>query len=436
VFFTTARQLVNGDTDVDNDLYACDIPAGVPAPVGAANPCASLTRVSGTASGAKVASVPVVSEDGSQVYFVANGSALADNLGTNGAAPVAGDSNLYLWIKDAAHPAGQVRFVARLDTNDLDDFFERSQLTADGRFLLFLTASRLVTDGPGADNDDQIDAYRYDAVTKAMVRVSTSVSGSGGNGSGFDVSMSEVAPAMAADGSPLIFNTAEGLSASDTNGVTDVYAWHDDGGVSVISAGGGTSVGITPSGRDIFFATDAQVSAVDGDFSTDIYDARVHGGFGPAQTTPCAGDGCRGPRSQPPGLAGSRSGLSGDRDAKNAAATFSLRAVTAAQRRRLAARGKVSLTAVANAAGMVRATARAKIAGRLTTVGSARRTMTKPGSLAVTLKLSRRARKQLAARGRMTVKVSVSHSKATRGQSVTVTLTRARATKSSVRGRS
>ena len=43
VFFTTRQQLVNGDTDNSNDLYACDIPPGSPPPVGAANPCASLT---------------------------------------------------------------------------------------------------------------------------------------------------------------------------------------------------------------------------------------------------------------------------------------------------------------------------------------------------------------------------------------------------------
>ena len=96
-----------------SDLYVCEIPDGAPAPVGAANPCASLIRVSGIAASARVESVAAVSDDGSQVYFAARG-VLADNLGTKDTAPVDGELNLYLWTKDAAHPAGQVRFVAEL----------------------------------------------------------------------------------------------------------------------------------------------------------------------------------------------------------------------------------------------------------------------------------------------------------------------------------
>jgi hypothetical protein len=137
-----------------------------------------------------------------------------------------------------------------------------------------------------------------------------------------------------------------------------------------------------------------------------------------------------------PGLAGSRSGLSGDSDTRDAAVVLSLRAVTVAQRRRLAATGRLALTVKANKAGRVSATARAKIGGRSVTVASGRRTMTEPGSVAVTLKLSRNARSRLAVRGRLTVKVVVGHSKASRGRSVTLKLTRARATKSSVGGRS
>jgi hypothetical protein len=434
VFFTTNQQLVNGDIDQTNDLYACDIPAGVPAPVGSANPCGALTEVSGTASGAQaqVESVSVVSDDGSRVYFVAQG-VLADNLGANGAAPVAGQSNLYLWIKDAAHPAGEVRFVAKLDVGDVGG----PQLTPDARYLVFTTAAALVTSGPGSDDDGGAkDVYRYDAGTHQIVRVSTSVAG-GGN-SGFDVSI-PAASAMTSDGSTVIFNTAEALSASDTNGVTDVYAWHD-GQVSLISPSppsGAGSLGITPSGRDIFFGTSSPLLAADRDAIGDIYTARVGGGFAlPRPPALCSGDGCQGLLSGAPGLAGPRSGLSGDSDPDDAATAFSLRAVTATQRRRLAATGKVSLTVAANAAGRVTATARAKIGGRSVTVASGRRTMTTPGSMAVALKLSRNARAQLAARGRLTVKVSVSHSKATRGRSVTLKLTRARAKKSSVRGRS
>jgi hypothetical protein len=432
VFFTTDQQLVDGDIDQTTDLYACDIPAGAPAPVGAANPCSTLTQVSGTASGAQVASVPVVSGDGSRAYFVAGGAALADNLGVNGVAAVGGRTNLYLWTKDAAHPAGEIRFVARLDANDLS----RPQLTPDARYLVFTTASALVTGGPGADTTDAAgDVYRYDAKAHAIVRVSTAVTGGGGNGAGFDASI-VAASAMTPDGSMVVFDSAEALSPSDTNGVTDVYGWRD-GQVSLISSGGGRSVGVTASGRDIFFTTDAPVLAADRDVNRDIYTARVGGGFDlPPQPPPCAGDGCRGLSSNAPTLAGPRSGPLEDSDPRDAAAVLSLRAVSASQRRRLAATGKLALTVAADEAGRVTATAKAKIGGRSVTVGSARRTMTKPGSVVLTLKLSRKARAQLAARGRLTVRVSVSHSKAPRARSVTLKLTRARAKQSSVGGRS
>jgi Tol biopolymer transport system component len=418
VFFTTSQQLVNGDTDTGQDLYACDIPSGAPAPVGAANPCTTLTEVSGTATDAQVENVVAISKDGSRVYFVARG-VLAGNLGVGdvGASTGTGAHNLYVWDRDDAHPAGTTRFVARLDASSLG----RAQMTSDGRYLLFLTAGSMVTDGPGADTDGAMDAYRYDAVTKAMVRVSKSVSGGGGNGQGYDVSLIP-ALSMTADGSTVIFDSAEPLSVGDTDGVTDVYAWHDHGGVSLISAGGGGSLGISPSGRDIFFSTGTQVLAGDRDFNIDIYDARVGGGFAPVQTTPCSGDECRGQHSQPPSLAGPLSAGSGGLGEVAVSPAFSLRAVSAAQRKALAATGKVSLTVTTNAPGTINIKATATIGGRSVTVGSARRTLTAAEKIAVRLTLSKKARSQLAARGKLSVRIAVSHSKVALDRSLTLRL--------------
>lgn len=440
VFFTTSQQLVNGDTDATRDLYACDIPAGAPAPVGAANGCAKLTQMSGNATNAQVENVISVSNDGSRVYFVAQGAALASNLGVGDVGPampslaVPNPHNLYVWERDDAHPAGTTRFVARLADNDVD--IVRTQMTPDGRYLLFLTASKLVTAGPGADTDDAVDAYRYDAVNKVIARVSTSVSGSGGNDSGFGVTTSLACPdpkncssplsSMTADGSTVIFDSAEALSAGDTNGVTDVYGWHDDGRVSLISAGGGSSIGITSSGRDLYFTSDAPVLAADGDFNKDIYDARVGGGFAQTQTAPCSGDGCRGQRSQPPNLPGPAAPPGGS-DGAEAPPGFSLRAVSAAQRKKLAASGKVGLVVTANAPGTISVKTSATVGRRSTTAGSARRTLTAPGKVTVTLSLSKKARSELAARGRLTVKVAVSHSKVALDRSVTLRLVRAKA---------
>jgi hypothetical protein len=450
VFFTTRQQLLNGDVNTGdgidtgdgtslyagNDLYACDIPAGVPAPVGATNACGSLTQISGTASDARVENVVAVSDDGSRVFFVAQG-VLAGNVGVGDVRAATPNDlccdqqphNLYVWERDSAHPAGQTRFVARLPSNDLmpPQQPKAPQLTPDGGFLLFTTANGLVAD----DSDGAQDVYRYDVSSGVLVRVSTSVVGGGSDSGSFAASMGS-GSSMTSDGSTVVFDTAEALSRDDTNGVSDVYAWRA-GEVSRISVRGGSAVGITPSGRDLFFLSEAPLLGPDGDVITDIYDARVGGGFEQAVSAPCAGEQCQGQRSQPPGLAGPLAPPSGSGGLAQASPVFSLRAVTAAQRKKLAATGKVSLTVTTNAAGTIGARATATVGGRSVTVGSAKRTLSAPGSVAVGLTLSKKARGQLVARGRLTVKIAVSHTKVALDRSVTLKLTHTTARKSAKR---
>jgi hypothetical protein len=358
VFFSTDQQLVDGDVDAGTDLYVCEIPGGVPAPVGDANSCSALREVSGVEGlSARVQSVPAVSEDGSRVYFVAKG-VLADNLGTSNAPAVDGQANLYLWSSDAAHPGGQIRFVA--DVTDPDPgaggvaSVANARMTPDGRYLVFGTSAALVTAGPGDDTDGgAADLYRYDAVTGAMVRVSTGVSGSGGNTAGMDAANSEGRGTMTSDGSTIVFVTAEALSGSDIDGVADVYAWHD-GRVSLISDGqtGGRRGWVTPSGRDIFFSSGGRLTALDGDVNDDIYDARVGGGFDLTRPVPCFGDSCRARPSAVPGLPGP-SGGAGDRGGEVVVPGFSVGAVSVTQRRRLAQTGRVTLVVKTNTPGVV-----------------------------------------------------------------------------------
>jgi hypothetical protein len=297
VFFTTTQQLVNSDTDQTNDLYECDIPPGAPAPVGAANPCASLTEVSHDATAANVQSAVKVSEDGSRLYFVAQG-VLAANLGTNDAAAVAGDENLYVWEKDAAHPAGQTTFVTKLESG-----IGSPQSTPDGRYLVFSTSDRLLA----SDTDEATDVYRYDAQTGALLRLSTDTQGTGGNEPGFAASLFFAAGRgrreLTSDGSTVVFETAEALSPADTDGVTDVYQWHE-GQVSLISSGGGQAIGITPSGQDIYFLTGVTNISV----GKAVLDARIAGGFPLNTPEPCSGEACQGalaPQPQLPGASGS-----------------------------------------------------------------------------------------------------------------------------------
>jgi hypothetical protein len=315
VYFTTTEQLLDGDTDQTNDLYACDIPPGSPAPVGDANPCSSLRQVSGPAPGARVESVTSVSDDGSAVYFLAQG-VLADNEDALKETAAAGDHNLYVWRTDAAHPAGQTAFVARLDSKDIGG----AQTTPDGRCLVFTTANQLVP----TDTDNARDVYRYDADTGVMDRVSINVLGVGGNADDVDAAIKASLTvsgssttghsshaAVSDDGDSIVFLTAEALSPLDGNGQPDVYLWKA-GHVSLISTGSvgsesqgsignsGLGAAIDGSGHDIYFNTVHPLTPGDGDDVGDVYDARIGGGFSAALAPSCSGETCQSPGSSPP----------------------------------------------------------------------------------------------------------------------------------------
>jgi hypothetical protein len=296
VFFTTKQQLLDGDSDEANDLYACEIPSGTPAPVGKANPCAALRQVSaGDPAGAVVESFGTISENGSTALFTAKG-VLADNEDALKEQAVAGDHNLYVWRTDSAHPAGQTTFVGRLDSNDINPGTGGPQATPDGRYLVFTTASQLLD----TDTDNARDLYRYDADTGQLTRASTNVFGVAGNGNGFDAASGGASD----DGTKIVFTTSEALSPADGNAEPDAYLWTPNR-VSLISTGsvgGGVSSGavirgvlatITGSGQDIYLQTTGALTPADGDDQVDVYDARIGGGFSFAQAVPCSGEKCQ-----------------------------------------------------------------------------------------------------------------------------------------------
>jgi hypothetical protein len=294
IFFSTTQQLVNGDTDETNDIYACDIPPGNPTPVGKANSCASLSEVSGASTGADASDLAVVSPDGSRAYFTSR-AVLAANPDALGETAVADENNLYLWQKDAAHPAGVTIFVGKFGFNP-NGFIGEAQTTPDGRYFVFATPNRLVE----SDTDDAVDVYRYDAETGEMIRLSTNVFGVGGNGN-FEVLMSSSVRGIAIsdDGSKVVFDTAEALSPVDGNDEFDYYLW-SAGHVSLIST---ASVGqgidyyqrayVDGSGKNIFFETAQPLAPEDGDTAIDVYDARIGGGFSHKEAPVCSGEACQ-----------------------------------------------------------------------------------------------------------------------------------------------
>ena len=162
------------------------------------------------------------------------------------------------------------------------------------------------------------------------------------------------------------------------------------------------------SGNDVFFATAQQLVAQDQDGAADLYDARVNGGVpAPQSTPPCAGDACKPPPSGAP--AEQSPGTQPFHGPGNVqGAKLKVNSITAAQVKRLARTGKLTLTVHVNKAGKVNA----DLQGRLhhhgfTTVDRATKKAHGAGKLKLKLHLSKKAKKALAKKGHLVVRIQV-----------------------------
>jgi hypothetical protein len=203
-----------------------------------------------------------------------------------------------------------------------------------GRYLVFQSYGRLVR----GDVDNARDVYRYDAQTGQLVRVSLGEGGADANGNCEDTPTddgcdAEVAPhadpafpgdvyqerdmgtrAISEDGSRIVFTSAAPLSLEATNGLVNVYEWHQspeagEGAVSLVSSGVSQTNDehpvISSSGADIFFITSQGLVPQDTDGQNDIYDAHECSSAAPcfsstpAEPQPCSGDACQGPLTNP-----------------------------------------------------------------------------------------------------------------------------------------
>lgn len=344
-FFTTAAKLTGEDTDSGNDLYM----ATIGCPGGQGEACAvservvtALTQVSHDPNAGQAADVEshvlAVSPDGSHVYFVARG--VLSSANAEGESPSLGAENLYMldvhgesptvaFIADlcsgpeASGTVTDSRCAASLNEGEVSDRrlwsggAREAQTTSGGRFLVFSTYARLVNTGPERDADSARDVYIYDGDTGGLRRVSIGEDGLSGNGNGaFDASIAKTEfngnlqgnlelddRAISADGSTVLFMSAEPLSAGVVNGLQNVYAWHE-GRVGMVSSGTAALPDeepvISPSGRDVLFLTSSGLVPSDTDGLSDLYDARVGGGFPvqPAEVEMCE-MGCHGPVSAP-----------------------------------------------------------------------------------------------------------------------------------------
>jgi hypothetical protein len=285
---------------------------------------------------AGVLGVARVSDDGSHVYFVATGVLAGRNA--EGAEPVLGGDNLYVFERDAAFPAGRLAFVGTLAGADAQDWTKEDvrpvQATPDGRFLVFDSAADLT---PG-DTSSQPQVFEYDAQTERLVRVSVGATGYPAGTVSADAygasipsqNYSQLAEpftrpaasrelAVSADGSVVLFSSVGALTpdaevAAAAGAQDNLYEYRSvesstGGDLYQVSDAAVTAVGRLPtlgdSGGDVFFLTHDPLVAQDVDTQEDVYDARVDGGF-PAAVTPgvCEGEVCQGAPSGSPSFVG------------------------------------------------------------------------------------------------------------------------------------
>jgi hypothetical protein len=301
VFFTTTQHLLPGAAGAGAGLYRYDFN-------GPAEGRVTLLSA-GDPAGADVQRVVRVSDDGSHVYLLARG-ALTAEANAFGKHPEAGQENLYLYERDAAHALGHVAFIGT--AGDVGN----AQATPDGRFLVFESAADLTPDQEGRVEAGQV--FEYDAQTRVLARVSR---GQGGyNDDGHSSVYRATIPrsnftsdwpikrftglAMSADGADVFFTSEDSLTPQALNDVANVYEFHE-GLVALISDGHDQTrvnevpavhlLGTSESGADVFFETADQLLTEDTDTQLDVYDARIGGGFpAPAAKPSCSEDACRG----------------------------------------------------------------------------------------------------------------------------------------------
>lgn len=283
------------------------------------------------------------SEDATRAYLVSE-----EDL--DGAGPAqAGEPNLYLHEQGAGFT-----FVVALAEADLGPpsptsatpYNRRARVTADGAHTAFMSRGRLT----GYDNtvtgkgEPAAEVFLYDATddelrcascmpTGGRPEAARNFKGEGGLGEsapfwiaakipGWE-SQTHAARALAEDGERMFFESFEALVLRDTNGRQDVYEWRAaaseaqceaagvdlyvpraGGCISLISSGESPAdsafVDASASGSDVFFVTSR--SLVPADYGlTDIYDARIGGGFPPPPppAQPCEGEACQSPPPAP-----------------------------------------------------------------------------------------------------------------------------------------
>jgi hypothetical protein len=370
------------------------------------------------------------SDDGSRVYFAANGQLVPG-------APTTG-TKLYLWDN------GVVKFIAsgfgaeiQLWSTIVQLKEPRMYVTPDGEALLFITRVPITgydNSNPDCDTGACMEAFLYRADTEQIVCVSCNPSGAppaDDVGTGFEFGLGSTSRHLSDDGSRAFFGSPDPLVPEDVNGENDVYMW-EDGELQLISTGRDSEFSAfadaSPSGDDVFFVTSERLSGWDRDDSQDMYDARVGGGLPePRPPAPvCVGDECQGQPSRPAFIQPGTSPFHGSGDlVLRPRPSFRIMKVSRAQRRKLARTGRIALGVRVNRAGRLSARAKSKLGERTRSVARGSKAARRAGTVKVPLRLSKAARRVLAREGRLVVRTAVRFTGVREAKNLTLRLRRA-----------
>jgi hypothetical protein len=207
-FFSSASNLVNGDTNGMGDMFVHDRETG------------RTTRVSVASDGTQgngESEFPSISANGRYVAFFS----LASNL-------VSGDTNFASDIFVHDRQTGQTtRVSVASDGTQANEGSGLLSISANGRYVAFeAVASNLVS----GDTNNSQDIFVHDRKTGQTTRVSVASNGTQANGASFD----PYPFSISANGRYVAFSSdATNLVSGDTNGVTDIFVHDRQGGESV-----------------------------------------------------------------------------------------------------------------------------------------------------------------------------------------------------------
>jgi hypothetical protein len=345
VFFMTKTDLTQGAVGQAPELYEYNAEPSVGEK--------TLTLISGGKSGTvegDVDSVTAISSDGSSVYFSAFGKLApgASEYSPGGGAfslvnlyrydTITGETTFITSLNKYDYPGGFAPSTGGWYENELGagtfpkegteheglDLEKEWYTTEDGQFLVFGTVLPLTgfdnNHAPGTECPNNypeagvggvpggcFELFRYDAGSGGLVCVSCGgvdpVDGAYFARTFFRSAAVGPPRPVSEDGRVVFFESANVLVPQALPGKNHVYEWHG-GVISLISSpsdpGSAFLLGSSADGGNVFFVTHAQLSGVDTDQASDIYDARVGGGFVGVVPPACTGTGCQGVPAAPP----------------------------------------------------------------------------------------------------------------------------------------